>query len=172
MKIEESLNQDNIEQEFNDESDYLSDLEDYYPYYENNNINDEPNSTKKFNIYFHFAFNKEKKYLLHICHNSFIINDIHIYELIEFIIKKINEKNICIKYNDIDYSISLKDIEENVENEKFDFYTNNYEIKPLDFMTTNNTPSYYPISLLKSIDEENIILLSKSELNIMIMKNF
>lgn len=110
--------------------------------------------------------------MLYICHESFIINDIYIYELIEFIIKKINEKNICIKYNDIDYSISLKDIEENVENEKFDFYTNNYEIKPLDFMTTNNTPSYYPISLLKSIDEENIILLSKSELNIMIMKNF
>ncbi len=172
MKIEESLNKDNIEQELNDEGDYLSDIEDDYIYYEDNNLNDEPNLTKKFNIYFHFVFNKNKKYLIRICHESFIINEIHIYELIEYIINKINDKNISIKYNNIDYSISLKDIEDNDENEKFDFYANNYEIKPFNFVTKNNTPSYCSTSLLKSIDEENIILLSKDELNIMIMKKF
>ena len=56
MKIEENLNRDNIENEFNDdENEYLSDLDEdfyeYYPYNESFGINDESNSIKKFNIY-------------------------------------------------------------------------------------------------------------------------
>ena len=131
------------------------------------------NPIKKFNIYFYFSFNKKRKYLIHICKESFNVNNTKIYEFIEYIVHKINNANICIKYNNIDYSISLKDIEDNDENEKFKFYSNNYEIKPYNFLTNNNNKhSYRSISLLESIEEENITLLSKDELNIMIMKKF
>ena len=136
------------------------------------NINDDINEIKKLNIYFYFAFNKNKKYIIHICSESFNANNFHVYELIEYIIHEINNSNISIKYNNIDYSISLKDIEENDEEDKFEFYSNNYEIKSYDFFTKNNTHNYCSTSLLNSINEENIILLSKNLLNIMIMKKF
>ena len=136
------------------------------------NINDDINEIKKLNIYFYFAFNKNKKYIIHICSESFNANNFHVYELIEYIIHEINNSNISIKYNNNDYFISLKDIEENDEKEKFEFYSNNYEIKSYDFLTKNNTHNYCSTSLLNSINEENIILLSKNLLNIMIMKKF
>ena len=127
---------------------------------------------KKFNIYFYFVFNKNKKYIIHICTESVNVNNFHVHELIEYIVHEINNANIIIKYNNIDYSISLKDIEENDENEKFVFYSNNYEIKPYNFLTKNNTRNFCSSSLIKSIDEENIVLLSKEVLNIMILKKF
>ena len=127
---------------------------------------------KKFNIYFYFVFNKNKKYIIHICTESFNVNNFHVHELIEYIVHEINNANIIIKYNNIDYSISLKDIEENNENEKIEFYSNNYEIEPYNFLTKNNTNNYCSSSLIKSIDEENIVLLSKEVLNIMILKKF
>ena len=127
---------------------------------------------KKFNIYFYFVFYKNKKYIIHICTESFNVNNFHVHELIEYIVHEINNANIIIKYNNIDYSISLKDIEENNENEKLEFYSNNYEIKPYNFLTKNNTNNYCSSSLIKSIDEENIVLLSKEVLNIMILKKF
>ena len=127
---------------------------------------------KKFNIYFYFVFNKNKKYIIHICTESFNVNNFHVHELIEYIVHEINNANIIIKYNNIDYSISLKDIEENDENEKFVFYSNNYEIKPYNFLTKNNNCNFCSSSLIKSIDEENIVLSSKEVLNIMILKKF
>ena len=177
MIIEENLNRDNIENEFNeDENEYLSDLdEDFYEYYlcnESFGINYESNSIKKFNIYFHLAFNRDKKYIIYISTESFIINNTHVSELIEFIVHRINNANISIKYENIDYLISLKDTEENDEKEKFEFYNNNYEIKSYDYLTRNNTHSYCSTDLLKSINEENIILSSKDELNILIRKKF
>jgi len=172
IQIEESKNIDNIEQEFSSEDDYYSDSEEYHTYEEIRNKNDEINVIKKFNIYFYFVFNKNKKYIIHICTESFNVNNFHVHELIEYIVHEINNANIIIKYNNIDYSISLKDIEENDENEKFVFYSNNYEIKPYNFLTKNNTRNFCLSSLIKSIDEENIVLLSKEVLNIMILKKF
>ena len=127
---------------------------------------------KKFSIYFYFVFNQNKKYIIHICTETFNANNFHVHELIEYIVHEINNANIIIKYNNIDYSISLKDIEENNENEKLEFYSNNYEIKPYNFLTKNNTRNFCSSSLIKSIDEENIVLLSKEVLNIMILKKF
>ena len=172
MQIEESKIKDNIEQEFCDEDDYLSDSEEYNINDEDKTINNEFNPIKKFNIYFHFSFNKKRKYLIHICNESFNVNKTPIYELIEYIVHKINDSNICIKYNNIDYSISLKDIDESDEKEKLEFYKNNYGINSFNFLTNNNAHSYSPISFLNSIEDENITLLSKNELNIMIMKKF
>ena len=127
---------------------------------------------KKFSIYFYFVFNQNKKYIIHICTETFNANNFNVHELIEYIVHEINNANIIIKYNNIDYSISLKDKEENNENEKLEFYSNNYEIKPYNFLTKNNTNNYCSSSLIKSIDEENIVLLSKEVLNIMILKKF
>jgi len=172
IQIEESKNKDNIEQEFSSEDDYYSDSEEYHAYDEIRNKNDEINVIKKFSIYFYFVFNQNKKYIIHICTETFNANNFHVHELIEYIVHEINNANIIIKYNNIDYSISLKDIEENDENEKFVFYSNNYEIKPYNFLTKNNTNNYCSSSLIKSIDEENIVLLSKEVLNIMILKKF
>ena len=150
----------------------MSDFEEYNIGDEDKTINNEFNPIKKFNIYFHFSFNKKRKYLIRICQESFNVNDTSIYDLIEYIVHKINSANICIKYNNIDYSVSLKDIEEIDEKEKLEFYKNNYEIKPYNFLTKNNGNNYSSISLLKSIEDENITLFSKNELNIMIMKKF
>ena len=172
MQIEESKIKDNIEQEFCDEDDYLSDFEEYNIGDEDKTINNEFNPIKKFNIYFHFSFNKKRKYLIRICQESFNANNTSIYDLIEYIVHKINNANICIKYNNIDYSISLKNIDESDEKEKLEFYKNNYEIKPYNFLTKNNGNNYSSISLLKSIEDDNITLFSKNELNIMIMKKF
>ena len=173
IQIEESKNKENIEQVFSDEDydDYLSDFEEYN-IDDENKLNYEFNQIKKFNIYFHFSFNKKRKYLIRICQESFNVNNTSIYDLIEYIVHKINNANICIKYNNIEYSVSLKDIDETDEKEKLEFYKNNYEIKPYNFLTKNNCNNYCSISSLKSIGDENITLISKNELNIMIMKKF
>ena len=78
-----------------------------------------------------------------------------------------------IKYDDIDYSISLKDLVDNEEEEeKLKFYKDNYEIKPFEFWTKNNCTSYNTSSLLSEIKEENIIFSSKNTLNVMLVKKF
>ena len=76
-----------------------------------------------------------------------------------------------IKYDDIDYSISLKDLEDDdEENEKLEFYNDNYEIKPFEFWTKNNCLSYSSSSLLSEIKEENLTFVSKNTLNVMLVK--
>ena len=146
IQIEESKNKENFEQVFSEEEDddYLSDFEEYNMDNENK-LNYEFNPIKKFNIYFHFSFNKKRKYLIHICNESFNVNKTPIYELIEYIVHKINDSNICIKYNNIDYSISLKDIDESDEKEKLEFYKNNYGINSFNFLKNNNAHSYRSI---------------------------
>ena len=93
----------------------------------------------------------------------------HIYDLIIYIVKKINNSNIIIKDNNIKYSVSLRDVE-GLEEENIDFYINNYEIKPFDSLTKKDFPNFSPTSPLKSINEENISFFSKNPLNILLIK--
>ena len=81
--------------------------------------------------------------------------DLHIYDLIIYIIKKINRSNFIIKENNIKYSISLRDVE-GIKEENIDFYVNNYEIKPFDFWTNKDCSIFSPTDSLKLIKEENI----------------
>ena len=172
MKIEESNNKEDIEQEFNDE-DYFSDFDDNYTSDESNKVNNNHTEIKNFNIYFYFEYNKRKQYIIPISTESFNVNNIHIIDLIKYVIYKINNSNILIKYDDIDYSISLKDLEDDdEENEKLEFYNDNYEIKPFEFWTKNNCLSYSSSSLLSEIKEENLTFVSKNTLNIMLVKKF
>ena len=172
MKIEENNQKENIEHEL-DEEDYFSDFDGNCISYECHEINNNHTEIKKFNIYFYFEYNKRKKYIIPISTESFNANNIHIIELIKYVIYKINNSNIIIKYDDIDYSISLKDLVDNEEEEeKLKFYKDNYEIKPFEFWTNNNCTSYNTSSLLSEIKEENIIFSSKNTLNVMLVKKF
>ena len=172
MKIEENNQKENIEHEL-DEEDYFSDFDENCISYECHEINNNHTEIKKFNIYFYFEYNKRKKYIIPISTESFNANNIHIIDLIKYVIYKINNSNIMIKYDDIDYSISLKDLVDNEEEEeKLKFYKDNYEIKPFEFWTKNNCTSYNTSSLLSEIKEENIIFSSKNTLNVMLVKKF
>ena len=172
MKIEENNQKENIEHEL-DEEDYFSDFDENCISYECHEINNNHTEIKKFNIYFYFEYNKRKKYIIPISTESFNANNIHIIELIKYVIYKINNSNIMIKYDDIDYSISLKDLVDNEEEEeKLKFYKDNYEIKPFEFWTKNNCTSYNTSSLLSEIKEENLTFVSKNTLNIMLVKKF
>lgn len=150
--------------------DYLSDSEEEEIVLENKNIyfSHEINVIKKFNIYFYFDFNKSRKYVLPINTDSFKVNNYHVYDLIKYIVKKINDSNIVIKDENINYSVSLKDIDE--EEENMDFYINNYELKPFDYK--NNYSIYQSTDSLKTINEENITFVSKDPLNIMLIKQY
>ena len=164
-KIMEEANEDFLE------DDYLSDFEEEENTYmeKTQYLNNEINIIKKFNIYFYFDFNKNKKYVLPINTDNFNVADFRIYDLIKFIVKKINNSNIIIKDNNINYSVSLKDID---EEDNIDFYINNYEIKPFNFWTKKDCPIYSPNDSLKTIEEENINFLSKNPLNVFLMKQF
>ena len=128
------------------------------------------NISKKFIIYFYLNINEGNTFIIPIQIDFLNINKQYVYELIKNIVKKINNEKINIKLNSIEYIVSLKDIENN-ENDDFDFYKKNYEIKPCkkkNHMPKNDSPSYNSSSLLKNIPNENICFICKSPLNIMI----
>ena len=102
MKIEEINNKENIEQVFDDE-DYFSDLDENYNSDESQYINNNRTEIKKFNIFFYFEFNKRKQFIIPISTESFNVNNIHVIDVIKYIIYKINNSNIIVKYNDDDY---------------------------------------------------------------------
>jgi len=164
-KIMEEANEDFFEDE------YLSDLDEEENIYVENiqYLNNEINLIKKFNVYFYFDFNENKKYVLPITIENFNVADFHIYDLIIYIIKKINNSNIIIKDNNIKYSVSLRDVED-IEEENIDFYIKNYEIKPYNVLTKKDCSIFSPTDSLKSLNEENISFFSKNSLNVLLMK--
>ena len=121
--------------EISDEDDYLSEFEEENEIINEKNYIDNINNNiknvvviKKFNVYFYFHFDNEKQIVIPINTENFNVYETHIYDLIKYIVKKINNSNIVIKgNNNINYSVSLKDIDQEDNN---DFYINNYEIKP------------------------------------------
>ena len=171
MLLEERKIMEEANEEF-DEDNYFSDLDEENVYTESDQCLNfkEINRIKKFNVYFYFDFNKNKKFVLPINIESFNVADIYIYDLIKYVVKKINNSNIVVKDNNINYSVSLKDIDDDEEN--IDFYINNYEIKPFDFWTKKDCPIYSSKDSLKTIEEENISFFSKNPLNVLLMKQF
>ena len=171
MLLEERKIMEEANEEF-DEDNYFSDLDEENVYTESDQCLNfkEINRIKKFNVYFYFDFNKNKKFVLPINIESFNIDDFYIYDLIKYVVKKINNSNIVVKDNNINYSVSLKDIDDDEEN--IDFYINNYEIKPFDFWTKKDCPIYSSKDSLKTIEEENISFFSKNPLNVLLMKQF
>ncbi len=128
----------------------------------------------KFEIYFYFVF-KDKEYIFPIKSDLFNVNTQYIHELIKNIVKKINEKNIIINYNNVKYIISLKDCEENDDEKDINFYIKNYELKPCkkkNFCPKTDFPSFSAKSLLKNIENKKISFITNTPLNIMIREKF
>ena len=169
MKEKGLLNEDSENDNYNE--DYLSDFEEEENIKITNNkqLNNEINLIKKFNVYFYFDFNENKKYVWPISIENFYVAELHIYDLIIYIIKKINRSNFIIKDNNIKYSVSLRDVED-IEEENIDFYIKNYEIKPYNVLTKKDCSIFSPTDSLKSLNEENISFFSKNSLNILLMK--
>ena len=172
--MEELKNKEGINEESEEEK-YLSDYEEENDilcqtnYYDNINNIKKVVVIKKFNVYFYLNFNKSKQYVIPVYTENFNIYETRIYDLIKYIVKKINNSNIIIKDNNIDYSVSIKDTE---EEDNIDFYINNYKIKPFEFWTKNDCIDFSPNSLIKSINEENISFFAKNPLNIMLIEKF
>ena len=132
----------------------------------------EEDNSAEFEAYFYFKLNGENEFIFPVKSDSFNKNEQYAYELIKNIIKKINEKNITIKYNNTNYTVYIKDEQ---DTEDADFYTENYELKPCkkkNFKPKSDCPSYSPNSLLKNIDKNKISFVSKSPLNIMLIEKF
>jgi hypothetical protein len=153
------LNDGNEYDEFENEFDYDS-----------KNLNLAKNNEDKyakFNTNFYFKLNENNEFIFPIQSDIFNKSKQYVYELIKNIIKKINEKNLVINYNNIDYIVSLKDTEE----EDINFYIKNYELKPCkkkNFKPKNDCPSFSPNSLLENVDNKLISFISKNSLNLML----
>ena len=129
-------------------------------FYKSNEYLKKENIFSKFNIYFSFLFDK-KEFIIQIESDIFNINENNVQDLIKNIIYKINDKNIIIQNDKINYIISLKDSDEQ------DFYKNNYEIRTYK----EKECIIYPSDLLLSdIKVTKLNLVSKNYLNIMIRK--
>ena len=155
----------------NEENDYLYQFNDELNKLTIENISENENKVKNYNIYFYLSLDKENSFIFPIKSEYFKINKQYTYELIKNIVKQINNKNIIINFNSKDYIVSLKDIEDDDN----DFYIKNYELKPCkkkNFMPKNDCPSYSSYSLLKNIEKENISFISKLPLNIMIREKY
>jgi hypothetical protein len=155
----------------NEENDYLYQFNDELNKLTIENISENENKVKNYNIYFYLSLDKENSFIFPIKSEYFKINKQYTYELIKNIVKQINNKNIIINFNSKDYIVSLKDIEDDDD----DFYIKNYELKPCkkkNFMPKNDCPSYSSYSLLKNIERENISFISKLPLNIMIREKY
>ena len=129
----QNKSKENGTEDFSEELNFveLNDDEDIVFQREKNILNENKKDldlTKKFNIYFYLNINKDNTFIIPIQTDFFNLNKQYVYELIKNIVRKINNENINIKLNSIDYIVSLKDIEN--ENSDFNFYINNYEIKP------------------------------------------
>ena len=160
--LKEDSDSDNYYDDFEDEEKNCNNVNNKY-------LNDEINMIKKFNVYFYFDFNENKKYVWPISIENFYVAELHIYDLIIYIIKKINHSNFIIKDNNIKYSVSLRDVE-GIKEENIDFYANNYEIKPFDFLKKKDSSIFSPTDSLKLINEENISFISKNSLNVLLIK--
>ena len=111
------LNEGNEFDEFENEYDFNLNV---------NLVKNNENNYTKYNAYFYFKLNEDKEFIFPIQSDIFNKSKQYIFELIKNIIKKINEKNIVINYNNIDYIVSLKD----AEDEDIEFYEKNFELKP------------------------------------------
>ena len=130
----------------------------------------EKDKFSKFNVFFYFTIGK-KEFVVQIKSDLFDLNKQYTYELIQNIVKKINEKKITINCDNTKYIVSLKDIEDYEGNEDKDFYIKNYEFKQCDnknFIPKKEGKIFSSESFLKNIDSKQISFMAKNPLNIML----
>lgn len=153
-----------------DEDNY-SDEENKNEHFNINNINSNNfiNIYKKFEVYFYIELNNTEHFIFPIESDLLNVNNQYISDLIKNIVKKINENSFIIKYNSTEFNLSLKENEN--DNEDNTFYINNYEVrlcKKKTLIPKFDLPNFSPNSLLSNIMNEKISFISKSPLNIMV----
>lgn len=165
--VEEELEEENLYEEFESESEENNRINVL-----NKNINNMNKNVKKFILYFYFKLNENKEFIFPIESDFLNPDKQYGYELIENIINKINSKSIIINNNSKDYVISLKNSENN--NSK-DFYKNNYELRLCHKKSLKPKFDYPPLIsdiLLKDIVDEKISFICKNNLFIMMIEKY
>ena len=138
------------------------------------NIQIYENELSRFNVYFYFQI-KDKEFVFPFVSDTFNIYEDNVNNLIKNIVKKINEKKIIVNCDNINYIVSLKDIEDIEDENDETFYCKNYELKACkkkNFKPKEDSPSFSSKSILKNIDNKKISFVSKNPLNIMIREKF
>lgn len=118
---------------------------------------------KKFEVCFYLNLNKTEN-IYFIETDPFDVDKHQTHELIENIVKKINNRNLSFIYKDKEYDLSLQ------ESTEKDFYVENYELRPCK---KNSTPKYdmpaYSTDIpLRNIINERICFGSKKHMNILL----
>jgi len=138
------------------------------------NVNDYKikNNIKKFKVYFYFNLNEKNEYIFPFESDLLNIDNQYVYNLIQNIIKKINNESIIINYDSKDYILSVK---ENENDDKKKFYINNFELricKKKTLKPKNDVPPFSPELLLNNIQDDIISFICKNNMYIMLIEKF
>ena len=138
------------------------------------NINDYKikNNIKKFKVYFYFNLNEKNEYIFPFESDLLNIDNQYGYDLIQNIIKKINNKSLVINYDSKDYILSVK---ENQNDDTKNFYINNFEIrkcKKKTFKPKDDVPPFSPELLLNNILDDTISFICKNNIYIILIEKF
>ena len=138
------------------------------------NINDYKikNNIKKFKVYFYFNLNEKNEYIFPFESDLLNIDNQYGYDLIQNIIKKINNESLVINYDSKDYILSVK---ENQNDDTKNFYINNFEIrkcKKKTFKPKDDVPPFSPELLLNNILDDTISFICKNNMYIMLIEKF
>ena len=115
----------------------------------------------KFRIYFFFKLNEKKEYIFPIESDTFDLDNQNVSDLIQNIIKKINDKKITINYDLKEFTLLLNVSEKNI-------YID-YELRPCDPLThtpNNNDEPYSAKNKLNVIEAQEISFVSKTPINL------
>ena len=115
----------------------------------------------KFRIYFFFKLNEKKEYIFPIESDTFDLDNQNVSDLIQNIIKKINDKKITINYDLKEFTLLLNVSEKNI-------YID-YELRPCDPLThtpNNNDEPYSAKNKLNVIETQEISFVSKTPINL------
>ena len=138
------------------------------------NINDYKikNNIKKFKVYFYFNLNEKNEYIFPFESDLLNIDNQYGYDLIQNIIKKINNESLVINYDSKDYILSIK---ESQNDDKKNFYINNFEIrkcKKKTFKPKDDVPPFSPELLLNNILDDTISFICKNNIYIILIEKF
>ena len=151
--------------EFNEDDDINIGISNVYDYRIKKNI-------KKFKVYFYFNLNEKNEYIFPFESDLLNIDNQYGYDLIQNIIKKINNESLVINYDSKDYILSVK---ENQNDDTKNFYINNFEIrkcKKKTFKPKDDVPPFSPELLLNNILDDTISFICKNNIYIILIEKF
>jgi hypothetical protein len=171
LKKEKKEYEEFVNEEFDEEDEFSDQFgENDIISFGTTNISD-INLMKKFKVYFYINLNQKHEYNFFIESDLLNINNQYGYDLIKNIIKKINNESLVINNDSKNFIMSLKDC----ENEDDNFYINNFELRKCKKKTLKPNKELPPFSsklLLNSIIDDNISLICKNNIYIMLIEKY